>query len=168
MGFNAAYFPLLYVGVAAFNSLLALPVGRLADRRGRWRTFISGHGMLLLVYVALVAPGTGPARLILTLLLFGSYYAATDGVLTAMASAALPPRLCGSGLALLATLSNAARLLASVLFGALWQWTGLTNAILLFAGTLLAAIVAASIAMRPGPSYRTCCRSAARLPRSTS
>lgn len=151
MGFSAAYFPLLYVGVAAFNSLLAVPVGRLADRRGRWRTFISGHGMLLLVYVALVAPGTGPVRLILALLLFGSYYAATDGVLTATASAALPPRLCGSGLALLATLSNAARLLASVLFGALWQWTGLTNAIFLFAGTLMAAIVAASIAMRPAP-----------------
>ncbi len=148
IGFSAAYFPLLYVGVAGFNSLLAVPVGRFADRRGRWRTFLAGHVLLLLVYVTLVVSAGGPTRLVLALVLFGGYYAATDGVLTAMASAALPPRLCGSGLALLVTITNAARLLASVLFGALWQWTGLPNAILLFAGTLLAAIVAASI-VRP-------------------
>ncbi len=147
IGFSAVYFPLLYVGVAGLNSLLAVPVGRFADRRGRWRTFLAGHVLLLLVYVTLVVSG-GQTRLVLALVLFGGYYAATDGVLTAMASAALPPRLCGSGLALLVTVTNAARLLASVLFGALWHWTGLTNAILLFGGALLAALVAATV-VRP-------------------
>jgi MFS family permease len=148
IGFSAAYFPLLYVGVAGFNSLLAVPVGRFADRRGRWRTFLAGHVLLLLVYVTLVVSAGGPARLVLALVFFGGYYAATDGVLTAMASAALPPRLCGSGLALLVTITNAARLVASVLFGALWQWTGIRNATVVFAGALVSAIVLASV-VRP-------------------
>jgi MFS family permease len=151
IGFSAAYFPLLYVGVAACHCLLAIPIGRAADRGGRWRTFLAGHGLLLLVYAVLLAPGPGAVRLVLALALTGSYYAATDGVLTAMASAALPPRLCGSGLALLVSVTNVARLLASVLFGALWQWTGLANATFLFAGGLLVAILAARLALQPRP-----------------
>jgi len=149
MGFGAAYFPLLYAGVAACNGLLSIPIGRTADRLGRWRTFLAGHGLLLLVYLVLVGPGPGMLRLIVALLLFGSYYAATDGVLAAMASAALPPRLCGSGLAVLATVTNVARLLASVAFGAIWMWTGLNNAIVAFAGALVIAIAIARLALRP-------------------
>jgi MFS family permease len=149
VGFSAAYFPLLYVAVAGCHCLLAVPIGRRADRFGRWRMFLAGHVLLLAVYGVLAAPGPGLIRLALTLVLFGSYYAMTDGVLTAMASDALPPALCGSGLAVLATVTNVARLLASVLFGALWMWAGLTSAILLFGGTLLLAILAARLALRP-------------------
>jgi MFS family permease len=149
IGFSAAYFPLLYAGVAACHGLLAIPVGRTADRLGRWRTFLAGHAVLLLVYLVLVGPGPGMLRLCVALVLFGSYYAATDGVLAAMASAALPAPLCGSGLAVLSTVTNVARLLASVLFGAIWTWAGLSNAILAFAGGLVIAIVAARLALRP-------------------
>jgi hypothetical protein len=105
--------------------------------------------VLLLVYLVLVGSGPGMLRLCVALVLFGSYYAATDGVLAAMASAALPAPLCGSGLAVLSTVTNVARLLASVLFGAIWTWAGLSNAILAFAGGLVIAIVAARLALRP-------------------
>jgi MFS family permease len=151
VGFSTTYFPLLYVGVAAFNSLLAVPAGRLADRRGRWGTFVAGHGVLLVIYFLLLAPGAGFGRLVAALGLLGCYYAATDGVLAAMASATLPARLCGSGLALLATGTSTARLLASVLFGALWQWAGLTNAVICFAVGLAAGLVAARLALAPAP-----------------
>jgi MFS family permease len=147
--FSTAYFPLLYVGVAGVNSVLAVPIGRLADRRGRWGTFLAGHGMLLLVYVALITPGAGLTRLAVALIVFGAYYAATDGVLSAMASASLPSNLCGSGLAILVTITNVARLLASILFGILWQWRGLTTAIQLFGVTLIIAIAAAAAARPP-------------------
>jgi MFS family permease len=149
MGFSTTYFPLLYVGVALVNSLLSVPAGRIADRRGRWSMFLAGHVLLLLAYAALLMPAFGVAGMFLTLGLLGSYYAATDGVLAAMGSAALPSRLCGSGLALLATATNVARLLASVLFGALWQWTGLTHAVLLFGVGLVAALVATGAALAP-------------------
>jgi len=145
-GFSAAYFPLLYVAVAGVNSALAVPFGRMADRRGRWRTFVTGHVMLLLVYTTLLTPAPGAVRFGLALLLLGGYYAATDGVLTAMAAPTLPGNLCGSGLALLATITNAARLLASMLFGALWQWVGLMQATVVFSAVLTVGLVGATLA----------------------
>ena len=148
VAFGAQYFPLLYVAVAAFNSVFAVPIGRLADRRGRWRTFLAGHVMLLFVYVAVIAPHTGRFGLVVALLLSGMYYAATDGVLAASASAALPQHLTGSGLALIATLTNVARLLGSILFGAAWQLAGVTNAVWLFAGGLIVALSIAAV-VRP-------------------
>ena len=74
---------------------------------------------------------------------------ATDGVLAAMGSAILPAPLVGSGLALLATATNVARLLASVFFGVVWQLTGLTTAILVFGVGLLLALVVAQTALAP-------------------
>ena len=148
ISFGAQYFPLLYVGVAASNSLFAVPVGRLADQHGRWRMFLLGHVFLMLVYATVVGPRIGFAGLIVALLLSGVYYAATDGVLAASASAVLPQHLTGSGLALIATLTNVARLLGSVLFGVAWQWAGLTNAVLLFGGALMLAFAIAAV-VRP-------------------
>jgi MFS family permease len=149
IGFSTTYFPLLYVGVAAFNSVLAVPFGRLADRAGRWGTFLAGHAMLLLVYVAIAAPGAGPVRMIAALALLGCYYAATDGVLTAMGSATLPGPLAGSGLALLATATNVARLVASIIFGLIWQMSSLTTAIFAFGIGLSLSLVASQVALAP-------------------
>src|SRR5206468_12023924 len=104
--------------------------------------------VLLLFYVTVLAPPTVRVGLVVALLLSGTYYAATDGVLAASASAALPQHLTGSGLALIATLTNVARLLGSILFGAAWQWAGLTNAVRLFAGGLIVALSIAAV-VRP-------------------
>ena len=52
------------------------------------------------------------------LLLVGAYYAATDGVLAALASTMLDEDVRGSGLAVLTTGTNLAKFLASVGFGA--------------------------------------------------
>ena len=79
------------------------------------------------------------------LLLFGAYYAATDGVLMALASAALPGHLRGSGLALLSTVIALSRLCASLLFGALWTVWGVQTALALFGLGLLAALVLAVV-----------------------
>ncbi len=144
-GFDVAYFPLLYVAVSGVNSALAVPVGRLADRRGRWRAFVGGHVALLLVYAVLLAPTPGTARFGLAILLLGGYYAATDGVLTAMAAPTLPASLCGSGLALLITITNTARLFASILFGACWQWLGLMQATIVFAALLIVGLLGATL-----------------------
>jgi MFS family permease len=144
----STYFPLLYVGVAACNSLLAIPIGRIADRRGRRRTFLAGYVLLLLAYLTLLTPIGGLGRALLTLGLLGAYYAATDGVLTAIAGRVLPAGVCGSGLALLATVTNGSRLVASLLFGALWQWTGLAGSVAIFSGALAAATILGAVVMR--------------------
>lgn len=150
MSFNAGLFPLLYVATALVYLLLAVPFGQLADRFGRARVFVGGHVLLLIVYSALVLPSVGYLELGVYLLLYGAYYAATDGVLMALASAELPAGVRTSGLALLTTATSLARLCASVLFGAVWTWWGVETSVALFAGGLLAVVVAAAFALSRG------------------
>jgi MFS family permease len=54
---NLSLFPLLYVGVALVYMVLAIPVGRLADRLGRRYIFLAGYGVLAAVYSLLLLPG---------------------------------------------------------------------------------------------------------------
>ena len=146
--FAARFFPLLYVATAAVFMLLAVPAGRLADRIGRARVFIGGYALLLLVYVSLLVPWTGPLPVIVDLILLGAYYAATDGVLMALASAIVPPEQRAGGMALLTTGTSLARLAGSILFGVLWTWQGVGFAVALSLAALSAAILVGSVALR--------------------
>jgi MFS family permease len=150
LNFNLGFFPLLYVATALIYMLLAVPVGRLADRVGRARVFVGGYVLLAVVYTSLLLPSLGTFALIGYLLLFGAYYAATDGVLMALASAVLPVDLRTSGLALLTTATSLARLFASVLFGVLWTWWDVKVATSVFLALLVGAMLLASAALVSG------------------
>ena len=146
---GTSLFPLLFVGSASTYMLLAVPMGKLADRIGRGRVLLGGYALLLTVYAAILVPAGGWIVLMIALGLLGAYYAATDGVLMALGSAVVPEEIRGSGLALLRTTTSGARLVASVLFGALWTMWGLHAAIACFgAGLLLAGAFAAALLVR--------------------
>jgi MFS family permease len=155
LDFEERLLPLLFVGAAAAFMLLAIPVGRLADRIGRGRVFLAGYIPLLATYALLLVPGFGSAEIPLFLVLLGVYYAATDGVLMALASATLPAALRGSGLALLVTATSLGRLLASIVFGTIWTWQNVDTAIAAFAIGLLAAMALAAAALRLSPEVAT-------------
>jgi MFS family permease len=141
---DVAYFPLLPLGTAAGYLLLAVPFGRLADRVGRHRVFLGGHGALLCGYVALLGPGDGPLLFGAVLALHGAFYASTDGVLMALAGPALPAGLRTSGMALLQTGQAVARLVSSVLFGAVWTVWGPHTALVVAALVLATSLVLAT------------------------
>jgi MFS family permease len=143
--FPVSVFPLLFVGTAAAYMLLAVPAGRLADRIGRTPVFVGGYALLLVVYVLLLLPANGAWVLGPVLMLLGTYYAATDGVLMALASTLSPPELRGTGLAVVGTATSLARLFASVGFGGLWLAVGMGPAIACFGAVLLAALLATAI-----------------------
>jgi MFS family permease len=140
----ATSIPLLYVGTNATYLLLAMPLGALADRMARWKIFLAGHVALALVYGALLQPVSATALVPVILLLLGGYYAATDGVLAAMASALLPAGDRGSGLGLLATGTSLGRLGASLVFGWAWSAWGDAAALALFI-IALPVVIAASV-----------------------
>jgi MFS family permease len=149
IGFPIGLFPLLYVATSLVFMVLAVPVGRFADRVGRLRVFLAGHVLLAGVYLLLLGSGSGPGWAICCLVLFGAFYAATDGVLVAMAGAVLPVHLRGSGLALLATAVSLARLVSSIVFGVLWTAADVRSAVLVFGAAIVAALaVAAAVLVR--------------------
>src|SRR5690606_36670998 len=98
-----AQFPLLYSGASVLFLVAAAPLGRLADRIGRLRVYVIGEAAVA-GSLAVLATGTRtlPA-LVAVLALIGISYAATDGVLMALASSALPDRWRTTGLAVVAT-----------------------------------------------------------------
>jgi MFS family permease len=143
-----AVFPLLFVGVSLAFMVLAVPAGKLADRVGRGRVFVGGYVLLLPVYASLLAPDLGYLGAGFALALVGASYAATDGVLAALASGTLDEEVRGSGLSVLTTATNLSRFVASVGFGALWTWAGLNTAVLVCGIALAAAIVATGVVLR--------------------
>jgi MFS family permease len=140
-------FPLLFVGSAGSFMLLAVPMGRIGDRFGRGRVLLGGYAVLLGVYAVLLLPVGGWLLLVAALGGLGAYYAATDGVLMALGSAVVPEHLRGSGLALLRTATSIARLLASVVFGAVWMLWGMDSAFVCFGVALAGATVLAALVL---------------------
>lgn len=149
LGVPDRWFALLPLGTAAAFLLLAVPLGRLADRVGRWRVFLGGHGALLLAYGLLLSSWHGTALPYAVLLLHGGFYAATDGVLMAAASDSVPEELRSSGLALVQTGQALARFVCSLGFGAAWTFWGDRTALM---ASAVALALCALFAFRLGPS----------------
>jgi MFS family permease len=139
-GMPSRPFPLLFVGTALAYLTLAVPLGRLADRVGRAAVFVAGHLVLAGAYLILRTAGPGLPTALLLLGLLGSYYAATDGVLMALTSTALPAELRSSGLALLTTVTTLARFAAALVFGLMWTWQGPEGAVTVFLAGLVVAL----------------------------
>jgi MFS family permease len=142
--FDPALFPLLYVMTAIAFMGLAIPVGQLADRVGKVPVLLAGQALLFVAYGVLMMSSVGYLALAVCLLALGGYFAATEGVLTALAGAVLPEKLQASGIGLLITVVSLGRLLSSVLFGALWFAVGLQTAVVCFAVALVLAMALAA------------------------
>jgi MFS family permease len=147
--FAAHWFPLLYVGTNVAFLALAIPLGRLADRFGRGRMFLFGHIALIATYVCVLLPINNLALTIGCLALFGAYYAATDGVIAALAGQFSPRDNTASGIAAVQTVVAVARLISSTVFGVLWFAIGRVNAMIIVAALLVVAVPAVAVLLRP-------------------
>ncbi|MEO6309301.1 MAG: MFS transporter [Leifsonia sp.] len=146
--FAAAWFPLLYVGTNAAFLLFAIPLGRLADRFGRARIFVLGHLALLAAYICAAIPATGIGLTLACLILLGAFYAATDGILAALAAESTPAASRASGIAAAQTVVALARLVASTGFGLLWFAIGRESAMLVVAAALGVVIPLVAVLLR--------------------
>jgi MFS family permease len=144
VGFAAGYLPLLYVGSALAYAMLAVPMGRLADGLGRRRVFVFGYLLLAALYATVLLGPRSWGTVVACMGLLGATYAATDGVLMALASPLLPEALRTTGLAVLTTFTSVARLLASVVFGAVWTFWGAERALVVFLGAVTVASIGAA------------------------
>jgi MFS family permease len=148
-GLALKYFPLLVVGMNLAYLALAIPFGRLADRVGRWRVFVGGYVALLLAYLVSGGPAAGPVATCVCLVLLGAFYAATDGVLAAIAGRISPPRVRSSAIAAAQTTLALATAVSTLGFAMLWSAIGRTDA-LLIAGAALAMVLPAGALLLRG------------------
>jgi MFS family permease len=144
------WFPLLAVGTSLVYLLLAVPLGHLADRVGRARVYLAGFAALAAVYLMLAAGLGGTPALVLTVALYGTFYAATDGVLMAVAGPLLPDALKTTGIALVQSGQSVAYLASSILFGLAWQLWGPGPALFAAAATAGAAFTLVASIFRRG------------------
>ncbi|WP_444951936.1 MFS transporter [Micromonospora ureilytica] len=148
------WFPLLAVGTSLAYLVLAAPLGVLADRIGRLPVVIGGYTALGATYLLLAGPVDGWPLIALALTLYGAFYAATDGVLIALAGPVLPARLRTTGIALVQTGQALAYLVSSVLFGLAWQAWGPENAIRA-AALAVAGVLVGTLLLLASPSRLT-------------
>jgi MFS family permease len=143
--------PLMFVGTALVFLLAAAPIGRLADRVGFVSTILGGYALLAACYFVFTAGSfvgfaSPSVTLTGTILLLGLHYAATDGMLVAFAVRCLGAQVRTTGLAVLTTAIAVSRIVASTLYGFLWQHLSQAIAALVFAtGMLICLLIAITL-----------------------
>ncbi|WP_433684556.1 MFS transporter [Nocardia sp. CA-119907] len=152
---SVSWFPLLAVGTNLSYLLLATPLGLLADKIGRLKVVLGGYAALVLVYLLLFGPFGGTALVLVVLALYGLFYAATDGVLMALAGPVLPESLRTTGIALIQTGQALSYLVSSVLFGLAWTVWGPASASRIAAILVAVAVLVLGLLLRGVPATDT-------------
>jgi MFS family permease len=146
---DPSMFPLLFVGSALAYLVVAMPVGRLADRVGRVRLLVPAHIPLLGAYLVLALADAMTTPLILVvLMLHGFYFAMTDGIYAAAAAAITPAAARATGIATVTFGVAVGRFCASAAFGFVWLRWGLHSALAMAIVGLVVAMVAARPLLR--------------------
>ncbi len=139
-GFSETSVIALYIFYNLAYALLAFPLGKLADRIGTQKVFLSGLFAFALVYIAF-ATGKHTAVFIAALALYGAYAAATDGVAKAWISNLVSPAETGTAIGTFSGLQSIAAFAASSLAGLLWYRYGGLAALLCPAIAALLTII---------------------------
>ena len=123
VGMPVAVIPLAYFAFNTLYAVFATPAGILSDRIGRRPLLATGFAVFALVYAGFaVAPSAIAAGGLF--LVYGLYYALTDGVARALVADLVPSSLRATAMGTFSTATGLALLPASVIAGALWQGVG--------------------------------------------
>ncbi len=139
--------PLLWMALHIVKVAASLFGGRVADRWGRTNTIVSGWVFYALVYVGFAA-ATSQESIWLLFGAYGVYYGLTEGPERALVAELVPRGRFGSGFGWYYLTLGLLTVLASILFGGLWELYGSRVAFLVSAALALVAAVCL-ICLRP-------------------
>ncbi len=150
---DLGYSPLAVVLVyALYNitySALSYPFGALSDKLGRWRIIATGWLIYAVVYLCLAWLPPAHAWAAWPLMaLYGVYMALTDGVGKALIADHAPENGRGTAMGLYYALTGVTTMVASLLAGFVWDYSGPAVALTIGAGFALAALSALFLVRR--------------------
>lgn len=115
--------PLVWAAFHGVKTLLSTPGGRLSDRFGRKRVIGLGWAVYAVSYI-LFGVATGAWAIWGIFLFYGLFAAFSEGSERAFVADLVPAELRGTAYGFYNAAIGIAALPASLLFGAVWQWTG--------------------------------------------
>jgi MFS family permease len=147
LGYSPWAVVLVYAVYNFFYSALSYPAGAWSDRIGRWRIIALGWAIYAGVYAGFAfLPESQAWGMWPLMTLYGIYMALTEGIGKAMIADHAPPEARGKAMGLFYGLIGLTTLLASLLFGLLWDFYGATAAFLVGSGFAFLALIALALA----------------------
>jgi MFS family permease len=143
---GATYVPLLWSAIHVVKASLSTWGGELSDRFGRKQLIIAGWIVYVLVYVGF-ALSTGAAAFIAWFLFYGVYFALAEGAEKALVADLTPAGHRGAAFGWYNAVTGIGALVASVLFGELYQHFGAPVAFM--TGAALAGTAAVLLLLIP-------------------
>lgn len=120
VGYDSTNVIMLYFIYNIVASILAIPMGKKSDKKGRKKILVCGYLMFTIVYL-LFGFSTSKASMLIAFILYGIYTAMITGVERALIAEIAPKDLKGTMLGLHGTIVGIALLPASMIAGLLWE-----------------------------------------------
>ena len=136
---HEAYIPLLWSALHVVKASLSMYCGSLSDRVGRKAVIVCGWCVYAIVYVGFAMTDSA-AWLVGWFLMYGVHFGLTEGAEKALVADLAPPGARGAGFGFYNAAVGVGALLASLVFGVLYERFGHTTAFATGAG--LAAVAA--------------------------
>jgi MFS family permease len=143
---SVTYVPLLWSGLHAVKASLSTWGGRLSDSLGRKRVIVFGWAVYAAVYAGF-AIASAPSAFVALFLLYGVYFALTEGAEKALVADLAPVAQRGTAFGLYNAALGVGSLGASVGFGFLYERVGPAAAF--GAGATLAGVAAVLLLLIP-------------------
>lgn len=141
VGMAAALIPLAYLMFNVTYTIFSIPAGVLSDRIGRRPVLVIGYLIFAVIYIGFGVVDR-PIWVWVLFLLYGLYYAATEGIQKAYVADLVPQGQRGTAIGTFNAVTGLAALPASLFAGTLWQVFG---PLVAFAGSSLLAVLAAAL-----------------------
>jgi MFS family permease len=139
-GLILAWVPLIWAAASGVKALVSAPAGSLSDHLGRIPVLVIGWSARIVILIVLALTHNHPLAVWGGFLAYAASLAFTEGAERALIGDVAPAEHKATAFGLYHMVVGLAALPGAVLFGALWQWWGETQAFFTAAGMSLVSI----------------------------